>query len=158
MSRLLIVSFKDQDIADGLKKLLSASSLGIDEIVYPSVGDALAASVESIADHFDLVTHKIDGAGDAALADIKQEDTLAFVWDDTSQIHKAFLSVEDYGCSSWDVSDGLASIETAPEEDDLEAELVSAFLGLMEVMSDYITENVLAMVEHTLYHIEHDED
>lgn len=157
MSRILVVSYKDQDIADGLRKLIASSSLAINEIVYPALGDAISSGIQTIADQFDLAITTVSGGADA-LADIKQDDTLAFVWDDTPQIYKAYLSVEDYGCPSWDVSDGLASIETAPEEEDTEEELVSAFLNLMEVMTDYITDNVLAMVEHTLYHVEHDED
>ena len=154
--RLIIVSFKDVDISDGLTKLLNMPGKHFDEIISTRLSDDLTTVLEKVAEEFDLPVTVTPTTDLHTL--VHTDDVLAFVWDNTEAIHKQYLSVEDFGLECWDISEGLAAIETAPEEDDLEEELVGAFMNFMDVMTDYITENVLAMIEHQISHLEEDDD
>lgn len=156
--KLFIISFQDTDVSDGLRKLLALGQ-GFDEIrTYGTTGTTFMESVNTVAEEFDLPVSPITETLAHIHHFVAQDDSVAFVWDDTEQTHSVYLSLEDFGLTTWDISEGLAAVETMPEEDDLEEELVSAFMNLMDTMTDYITENVLAMVEHMMEHMSEDDD
>lgn len=154
--RLIIISFKDTDISDGLGKLLALPGKSFTEVLAPHISEDFIKRIEQVAEQYDV---PVSIAPPVALSSlIQQDDVLAFSWDNTEAIHKAFLSVEDFGLECWDVSEGLASIETVPEEEDLEEVLVSSFMNLMDAMTDYITENIMAMMEHQIQHMMEEDD
>lgn len=156
--RLLIISYQDVDVTKGLRDLLKMPNHTINEIVAPlSLGKAFSEGIVVVADEHDLALTEAPLVS-VMLNDLRPDDILAFVWDDSELVHKAYLSTEDHGLSTWDISDGLAAIEAVAEEDDLEEEVVSAFLNLMDAMTDYITENVMTMIEHRLEHMAEDDD
>lgn len=153
MTLVRIVAFEDVDVSDGLRKLLTRTS-GVNGVVYPEGLPKLEESVNTVSNDFDIVPMKKA----EPLEGVEEGNILAFVWDDSDEVNKAYLSVEDYGLATWDISDGLSAIEAMPDQDDLEAIVVSSFLDMLDAMVDYISENVMTMIEHQLEHMAEDGD
>ena len=171
MTRIVVISFNDNDVTTGLQALLIKhpdSSLMIPvtddrNFVISAVNAAKSAKAKYhlfFSDTDDFVDKLVLESEDITvcsnpireiLREITPDDVLAISWDDSVEAHMALHSVEDYGIETWDVSDGLSAIELDQETtDDLFEEMQEALSNFIEVFGAYITAGILQNLDKTL--------
>lgn len=171
MKRIMVFGFDDTDVHDGLKLLLEKYP---NAPVYIPVTDnfkfaesAVRATKEAnskyqiyFSDAGDEVDQMILGAEDITvcvnpikeiLREVTSEDVIAIVWDDSVDAHLVLHSVEDYGVETWDISDGLSTLDVERgDSDDLFEEMQEKMQDFIEVFAAYITAGVLEQLTSTI--------
>jgi len=134
MKLLVIGTSDDVEVTMGLRMLLDKKP--VTEVVLPIAEEnethdqvILAASQRGLA-----VTQ--GGSLDELLVSISKGDIAAFAWDDSEEAFDAVLTLLERNIESWDISDGLALIDT-------ETEMLEERLS--EVLEDFV-ESLTAIV------------
>jgi hypothetical protein len=154
MKRIIVLSFKDGDVYDGLRRLIALNEDAL--VILPVMGlpvfteTAMKAIQETNAKYhlfFTDNTEDIDklilGAHDMTicsnpireiLREVTSEDILGMVWDDSIEAHMALHAVEDYAIETWSIEDGLDFIEI--EEDEVDSDFL--YETMQEKLSEFI--------------------
>ena len=171
MKRILVVSFEDLDVSEGLAELIHDNP-GAPVVIPVTDGLNFVKSAVDTAMNHDCVIQLFfsqaneftdalllsaedltvcDNPIKTMLREVTPEDILAISWDDSLEAHQALHSVEDYGLETWDISDGLTPIELEHEtSDDLYAEMQESLTNFIEVFAAYITAGVVEAVAKTI--------
>ena len=185
MTKIIVLSFKDVDVKKGVMELVDKYPdpyiifpVTDDEFFVESVWEVIKEKKIPFHAYFQarnpLVDRVIDGAKDFTttpnpvkeiLKQITSQDVFAIAWFDSIEDHTALHSVEDYGVDSWDISDGLAVLEIShgadeflDSEDEMLDLIQDSVLGLVELMSAYITRKVVSMLDKNLSEYMFDEE
>jgi hypothetical protein len=169
MKRIVVLSFKDGDVEDGLRRLITLNPDAV--VILPILGftkfneTAMKAIKATKAKYHLFFTDSTEGidklilnAHDITMCssplreimrEITSEDVLAMVWDDSIEAHMALHAVEDFAIETWNIEEGLDVIEVDYDEDDSDAlyshmqEKLSEFI---EAFSEYIMNGVLDVI------------
>lgn len=155
MKRIIVLSFKDGDVHEGLRRLIALNPDAT--VVLPITNlptftkTAMKAISESkakyhlfFADNTEDIDKLILKAEDITvcanpirevLREVTSEDILAMVWDDSIEAHMALHAVEDFAIETWNIEDGLDVIEVDYDEDN-ESDLL--YQNMQEKLSDFI--------------------
>ena len=169
MKRIIILSFKDGDVYEGLRRLIALNNDAV--VVLPVMGlpvfteTAMKAIEETKAKYhlfFTDSTEDIDklilGAHDMTicanpikevLREVTAEDVLGIVWDDSIEAHLALHAVEDYAIETWSIEDGLDFIEIDDDEEDsdfLYEHMQEKLSEFIEAFSEYVMHGVLEVL------------
>lgn len=169
MKRIIVLSFKDGDVYEGLRRLIALNEDAV--VVLPVMGlptftaTAMKAIEETKAKYHLFFTDSTEGidklilnAHDITMCssplreimrEITSEDVLAMVWDDSVEAHMALHAVEDFAIETWNIEDGLDVIEVDYDEDDsdvLYAEMQEKLSEFIESFSEYIMAGVLGVI------------
>lgn len=169
MKRIVVLSFKDGDVEEGLRRLIALNPEAV--VVLPITGlpkftsTAMKAIKEAKAKYHLFFTDSTEGidklilnAHDITMCssplreimrEITSEDVLAMVWDDSIEAHMALHAVEDFAIETWNIEDGLDVIEVDYDDDDsdvLYAEMQEKLSEFIESFSEYIMAGVLGVI------------
>lgn len=171
MRKIIIVGFKNLDVADGINKLLDAYPDGT--VVIPLQGNnvPLESIVEACADknrkmHFYLpefeeetkyigllghdVTHCTNPIKEV-IRNVNIEDVIGIVWDDSIEAHMVLHSVEDYGLDIWNIANGLEPIEIDnSDSDDLYEDMQEALSNFVDAFATYVSAGILETMTKTV--------
>ena len=171
MKRIMVFGFDDTDVSEGLKELLKKNP---DASVFIPVTDNFKFAESAVrtakelnhkyqiyfSNAGDEVDQMILGADDIVvcvnpikeiLREITSEDVVAIVWDDSVDAHLVLHSVEDYGVETWDISDGLHTLDIERgDSDDLFEEMQEKMQDFIEVFAAYVTAGVLEQITNTI--------
>ena len=171
MKRIMVFGFDDTDVYKGLTMLLEKhpgttvfipvmDNFKFAESAVKAVKDAKAKYQIYFSDAGDEVDQMILGAEDIVvcvnpikeiLREVTSEDVIALVWDDSVEAHLVLHSVEDYGLETWDITDGLDSIEVElGDSDDLYEEMQEKMQDFIEVFAAYVMTGVLEKLTSTI--------
>ena len=170
MKRIIVISYNNIDISEGLAELLlehpnTPLLIPVTEnqtFVKSAVLTAMANDCPfqlyfSQADEFmDSLMVKAedltvcDNPIKEILREVTPEDVFAISWDDTVESHMALHAVEDFGVETWDITDGLDPINMTNDTDDLYSEMQEALTNFVEVFSAYIAAGVIETITKTV--------
>jgi hypothetical protein len=170
MKRIIVLSFKDGDVYEGLRRLIALNENAV--VVLPVMGlptftaTAMKAIEETKAkyhlfftDNSEDIDKLILGAHDMTicanpirevLREVTSEDVLAIVWDDSIEAHMALHAVEDYAIETWSIEDGLDFIEIDDDDENesdlLYQEMQEKLSEFIESFSEYVMHGVLEVI------------
>lgn len=155
MKRIIVLSFQDVDVSEGLDMLLRENP---DATIFLPMTDTsdFVQSVITTAKKHNIPYHLFveDGEDDidefsedakeivesnnplkAALAEVTPDDILAIVWDESTEARIVINALDDYGVETWDITDGLVPL-TVTDSEDVESDLL--FEEMHDRLSDFI--------------------
>jgi hypothetical protein len=174
MKRIIVISFKDVDVSDGLDKLVKKYPEAT--VCFPVTGDDLFFQsvvqvcqdnnskihcfIPEMGDDVNVIPmndHKVTVSQNPVkelLRHVNSDDVLALVWDDSIECHMALHSVEDYGLEAWDITEGLDPIEVDYTENDVHSEMFVDMMDSVQVvvekMTLYITASILESLNQVI--------
>jgi hypothetical protein len=167
MKRILVLPFKDGDVEDGLRRLISLNpqSLVVFPVMaeYPTFVLSTAKALQDTKAKYHLFFTDGDNADALALGaeditlcstplkeilrEVTSEDVIALVWEDSLEAHLALHAVEDFAIETWNIENGLEVIEVEFDDDSesdlLFEEMQEALSTFIEAFATYITSGVL---------------
>jgi len=171
MKRIIVVSYNDKDISEGLTELLeehpktpilipvtenqtfvksavmTAMVNGCPFQLYFSQADEFMDSLMVKAEDLTVCDNPIK----EILREVTPEDIFAISWDNSVEAHMALHAVEDFGVETWDISDGLDQIEVGVSDStELFNEMQEALSVFIESFSAFIAAGVLETLTKTL--------
>jgi hypothetical protein len=166
MKKIIVLPYKDGDVKDGLRRLISLNPDAL--VVFPVMDLPLFnSSIEEALNETGAKFHLFFTDGDKQIdtlviraqditmcnnpikeitREITAEDVLAMVWEDTIEAHLLLHAVEDLALETWNIEDGLELIEVEfddEESDLLYEEMQEALSNFIESFANYITSGVL---------------
>jgi hypothetical protein len=133
--RLYIFGTSDDiEVTTGLRMLLEQKA--VNEIVLPMADENETHDQVLILAKERNIPIVQSAESDVLIGVVSKEDIVAFAWDDSDEVFEAVLDLQDRRVEMWDISDGLAIIDT-------ETEMLEERLS--EVLEDFV-ESLTAIV------------
>lgn len=172
-----IFSFKDIDVSDGVSELIAKYKDKDPTILLPVLRSDDKFSQSVLRTAIDLrvkvncffvtavgLDHILKQADDIVLSEnpvkevlrqLKQEDSIGIVWDDSPSNHIILHSVEDLALDVWDITDGLDKVEVDDWEFDFDEkklhEDMHATLGkFVDLMCAFVANTVMASLSEAV--------
>lgn len=168
MKRIAVIAFSDGNVSEGIRRLAAlnpGAHLLLPWSGLPQFSSSIKEVVKEEKLKYRLFTDGIPSNSDAfendslqvtlckkpnleILREITPEDTVAIVWDDSSDVLHVAQSLEDMAVDIWNVKDGLEMIQVDFDDDDDESDLLyeemqEAMSNFIEAFAVYITNGVL---------------
>ena len=175
-----VFSFKDIDVSDGVSELINKYRDKNPTILLPVLksDDVFCQSVLRTAIDLKVkvncffvtavgLDHILKQADDIVLTEnpikevlrqLKTEDSIGIVWDDTPSNHLILHSVEDLALDVWDITDGLDEVDIDDwnfdlDEKNLHREMHDALGKFVDLMCAFVANTVMnslseAVAEH----------
>jgi hypothetical protein len=178
---IAVFSFKDIDVSDGVSELINKYRENNPTILLPILRTDDKFSQSVIRTAIDLgvkvncyfvsavgLDHILKQADDITLAEnpvkevlrqLKQGDSVGMVWDDSSSCHYILHATEDLALDTWDVTDGLDTIENDDwdfdlDEESLHNEMISTMGKFVDLMCAFVANTVMqSLSEAVAQHI-----
>jgi len=167
MKRIIVMPFKDGNVKEGMRRLIQLNKDAV--VVFPVLDlPDFTISLTQVLEETGVKYHLfftdgsdgIDGlvlkAHDITMCtnplkeltrEITADDILAMVWEDSIEAHLVLHAVEDLAIETWNVDDGLESVEVDFDDDDesdmLYEEMQEAMSNFIEAFATYITNGIL---------------
>jgi hypothetical protein len=133
--RLYIFGTSDDiEVTTGLRMLLEQKA--VNEIILPMADENETHDQVLILAKERNIPIVQSAESDVLIGVVSKEDIVAFAWDDSDEVFEAVLDLQDRRVEMWDISDGLAIIDT-------ETEMLEERLS--EVLEDFV-ESLTAIV------------
>jgi len=171
--RISVLSYKDIDVYDGLDMLLEGHPNAM--VVLPITGyntfvkSALEAIQNRKAQYIIYITELTEDIEDIVngakethmsispnkdiLRQLNNEEVVAFAWDDSEECHDILHSIEDFGCETWDIAEGLRPLDIDQKEVEEIEVMQEALSDFVSTIIDHVTANVLAIMEPMIFGI-----
>lgn len=161
-----IFSERNEDAREGALQLLTKYANKSPEVFFPVTEDnitfatsvahlckQLGITTTAYTDHEFTLADTVEFSNDPVLSVIYQlekGDAVGIMWDDSEEDHLVLHSVEDLALDVWDISEGLAAIETH-EVNGLDPEHIrTAMLETIEDFVDLLSTYVASAVMESL--------
>lgn len=161
--KIAIFSEQDKDAHDGALQMLTKYASKSPEVIFPvsANNQKFAASVANLCKQLGIHTtaytshpftlaDEIEFAEDevtAVIHQLEKGDAIGIMWTDSDHDHFILHSVEDLALDVWDITEGLATVEshnTLPlDPDALRDALMDSFEEFVDVMATYVAAMVL---------------
>lgn len=161
--KIAIFSEKDTDARDGALQLLTKYANKSPEVIFPvsANNQKFATSLVHLCKHLGIPTtayssHEFTLADETKYADdevvavvhhLEKGDAVGIMWTDSEHDHFILHSVEDLALDVWDITEGLASIDSYQigplDPESLRDEMLSVFEEFVDIMAAYIAANVM---------------
>lgn len=173
--KIAIFSEDNLDAREGALQLLTKYASKSPEVIFPVSADnqEFATSIANLckklgihttaySSHEFTLADKTEYADDEVLAvvhHLEKGDAIGIMWTDSEHDHFILHSVEDLAIDAWDITEGLAAIETGQlgplDPEALRGIMMDTFEEFLDIMTSYIAANVLnsigqAMTEQIL--------
>lgn len=174
MKRIVVVGFKDVNVAEGFSRLVQIHPDAT--IVIPVLDNPVfIRSIVQVTKSHDMKYHLYFSEGGididewAISADdlticsnpvkevvksVTSEDVIAFAWDDGIESHVVLHAVEDFGVETWNIDGGLDVIEIDHDESDsdtLYQDMQEKLSEFIESFSTYIMAGILDTMTEALF-------
>lgn len=171
MTRIVVVSFLNEDVSEGLNELLHnyedpfvTFSYDFNNTIFNmsvidscvSHGVPYHAFVEETddvppVDDLGSFTHVINSQKEL-LKTITTGDVLAIAWDESPEVHAVIESVEDFALDTWGIRNGLQMIELDfdLEDDEMEEFLMESFRSFSMVFAEYLVRQIVPRIKEEI--------
>lgn len=161
--KIAIFSEQDKDAHDGALQLLTKYASKSPEVIFPvsANNQKFAASVANLCKQLGIPTtaytsHPFTLADDvefsedevtAVIHQLEKGDAVGIMWNGGDHDHFVLHSVEDLALDVWDISEGLATLESHPmlplDPDELREAMMDSFEEFVDLMATYVAATVL---------------
>jgi hypothetical protein len=161
--KIAIFSVDDKDAHDGALQLLTKYASKSPEVIFPvsANNQMFAASIATLCKALGIKTtayssHEFTLADETEYADdevmavihqLQKGDAVGIMWNDSEDDHLVLHAVEDLAIDVWDITEGLAAVESHPmgalDPDALRDAMMDSFEDFVDLMATYVAATVL---------------